>query len=239
MKRFSEIGRVLGLEIKRFVDIVSEIWKGFNQSARLYCMAGEDSVPCKEDQLYIGAIDGSGKYVILGVLDVSQGAKPGEKIYYGRDQKRNTVSKIKMLNDGLVSINTLDETTGEAKGGYVRKIKGATDIYEKENRVYKNDKDVDNTILGNKNETIKKNFNEKVNGEKNEDIDGDKNETAGGKFYFGNSAQNACKLLLGLIDEIEMLKTFGPPPRHRVQSDSIARLEAYKNQVRALYKENT
>jgi hypothetical protein len=238
MKRFSEIGRALVHEIKRFVDITSEIWKGFNQTARLYCMAGEDSVPCKEDQLYIGAIDGSGKYVILGILNVSQGAKPGEKIYYGRDQKGNIVSKIKMLNDGLVDINTLDETTGEAKGDYVRKIKGVTDIYEKENRVYKNDNNVDNTILGNKNEMIKNNFNEKVNGEKTEDIGGDKNETAGGKFYFGNSAQNACKLLLGLIDEIEMLKTFGPPPRHEVQPDSISRLEAYKNQVKALFKES-
>ena len=66
---------------------------------------------------------------------------------------------------------------------------------------------------------------------------GDINEQAGGKFYMGNSAQNMCKLLNGLIDEIIAIRTFGPPPRHRIQPDTVARLEAYKNQVKALLKE--
>ena len=65
---------------------------------------------------------------------------------------------------------------------------------------------------------------------------GDINKKAAGKFYMGNSAQNMCKLLLGLIDEIIAIRTFGPPPRHRIQPDTVARFEAYKNEVTALLK---
>ena len=58
-----------------------------------------------------------------------------------------------------------------------------------------------------------------------------------GKFYMGNGTQNMAKLIIGLIDEIINLETFGPPPKHKVMPVTIAKLEAYKNQVRALLGE--
>ena len=42
----------------------------------------------------------------VGVLAKSQGAKPGEKIIYGRDKDGNVTSKIYLHNDGSISIET-------------------------------------------------------------------------------------------------------------------------------------
>jgi hypothetical protein len=95
---------LLNHAIDKFVDLTSEVWKGFNRNARLYNSSGEDSIPCKEDQIILVKIDGTGKYIAAGVLTVSQGAKPGEKILYARDSDAKIVSKISMLNDGAVKI---------------------------------------------------------------------------------------------------------------------------------------
>jgi hypothetical protein len=177
--RFSAPARVLKHAIEKFVEMTSEVWKGFNQNARLYNSSGEDSVPCKDDQIILVKIDGTGKYIAAGVLTVSQGAKPGEKIFYARDADSKTVSKISMLNDGSVTVDTDTETTDDANGNYSRIIKGKTDILEKDGRTYKNEKDVENTILGNKTETVEKDVTETVKGTRN--IETDKDYAINGK----------------------------------------------------------
>lgn len=98
------IGKAVNHAIEKFIDLISETKKGFTQNARLYTSPGEDAVPCKEDHLILVKVDGTGKYVAVGVLAVSQGAKPGEKIIYARDSDGKIVSKITMLNDGSIQI---------------------------------------------------------------------------------------------------------------------------------------
>jgi hypothetical protein len=124
--RFSEVGRVLDHAIEKFIDITHEIWKGINQNARLYGAAGEDSPPCKEDQMILLKIDGTGKYIALAALTVSLGAKPGEKIIYARNADAAIVSKISMLNDGSVQMEADGDVTHTAQGSY--NIEGEKDI---------------------------------------------------------------------------------------------------------------
>ena len=118
IKRFAETAKVLKHTIGKFVQMTTEVWKDFNQEARLYDSSGEDSPPCKDDQLILVKIDGTGKYIAVGVLTVSQGAKPGEKIIYARDADAKIVSKISMLNDGSVTVEADDNITQNTKNNF-------------------------------------------------------------------------------------------------------------------------
>jgi hypothetical protein len=60
----------------------------------------------------------------------------------------------------------------------------------------------------------------------------------GGKLYLGNSGKNMCEVLIGLIDEIKAIVTSGGPPSHTINPASQQKLEAYKNQVKALFLES-
>lgn len=169
------IGRLLSHEIDKRIEAVLETRAGYNQKVSFYNPPGDASVPCKEDRILILKIDGTtGKYAAVGMLVESQDAKPGEKIFYGRDADGKIVSKISMLDSGKIKIEADEDNDVKVKG----------------------------------------------------------------KFYFGNDAQNAAKLLIGLIDEIIALETFGSPPQHKVMPTTITKLEAYKEQVKALYKES-
>jgi hypothetical protein len=99
---FNFIGRKVGEEIKKFIQLVFEARKDDNRNALLYNSAGEDSVPLDEERIILVKVDGTGKYAAVGVLTPSQGAKPGEKIFFARDPDAAIVSKIAMLNDGSV-----------------------------------------------------------------------------------------------------------------------------------------
>jgi len=100
------IGRKIGEEIEKFVKLVFEARKDDNRNALLYNSAGEDSVPLDDERLILVKVDGTGKYTALAVLTQSQGAKPGEKIFFARNNKKldeaEIVAKISMLNDGRV-----------------------------------------------------------------------------------------------------------------------------------------
>jgi hypothetical protein len=159
---FNLIGQKIGEEIEKFVKLLFEARKDDNRTALLYNSAGEDSVPLDGERLIVVKVDGAGKYTAAGVLTQSQGAKPGEKIYFARDPDAAIVSKVKMLNDGSVSIDTNTETTDDATGNYSRVIKGITDILEKDDRVYKNEKNVSETIEGTLTRIIKKAVSETI-----------------------------------------------------------------------------
>jgi hypothetical protein len=162
---FNLIGRKVGEEIKKFIQLILEARKDDNRTALLYNSAGEDSVPLNDERIILVKIDGAGKYAAVGVLTPSRGAKPGEKIFFARGPDAEIVSKISMLNDGSITVDTDTETTGDAAGNYTRKIKGATTIHEKGSRTYKNDKDVGNTIGGNKTEEVTGNYTIDVDGD--------------------------------------------------------------------------
>jgi hypothetical protein len=59
-----------------------------------------------------------------------------------------------------------------------------------------------------------------------------------GKLYFGNGSKNMCELLIGLIDEIKAIVTSGGPPSHTINPATQQKLEAYKDQVKALLLES-
>lgn len=94
------IGKVISHEIKKAVELIAETRKGYNQKGVLYNSSGEDSPPVKDDKLVLLKIDGTGKYVVVGIFNESQGAKPGEKIFYARTEKGEIKSKLSMLGDG-------------------------------------------------------------------------------------------------------------------------------------------
>jgi uncharacterized protein YjbJ (UPF0337 family) len=166
------IGKVVNHEIKKAVQIISETRKDYNQKAVQYNPSGEDSPPVIEDQLVMLKIDGTGKYVVVGVFNETQGAKPGEKILFARDQKGKIVLKIRMLNNGDYYFDNDSETTGDATGNYNMKIKGN---FNKE--IKKNSKTI---IHENKSEEIKGNDKLDVKGNSEQTIGGNSDENISG-----------------------------------------------------------
>ncbi len=61
---------------------------------------------------------------------------------------------------------------------------------------------------------------------------------SGGKIYIGGSADNVCALWLALIDELINFQTMGAPPQHITHPQTVANLNAFKNKIKALYKES-
>jgi hypothetical protein len=112
---FNIIGRKIGEEIKKFTQLIFEARKDDNRNVFLYNSAGEDSVPLNDERIILVKVDGTGKYVAVGVLTISRGAKPGEKIFFARDPDGAIVSKISMLNDGAVNMEADGDITSSAK----------------------------------------------------------------------------------------------------------------------------
>ena len=103
LKEFAgRIGKVINHEIEKAVEIIAETRKNYNQKGVLYNSSGEDSPPVKDDKIVILKVDGSGKGLIVGVFNETQGAKPGEKIYFARNEKGEIKSKLQMLGKGEV-----------------------------------------------------------------------------------------------------------------------------------------
>jgi phage gp45-like len=59
-----------------------------------------------------------------------------------------------------------------------------------------------------------------------------------GKFYLGNNSKNLCEVLVGLVDEIKAIVTSGGPPTHTILPATKQKLDAYKNQIKALLLES-
>jgi hypothetical protein len=148
INRIAETAKVLKHTIEKFVQMTTEVWKGFNQEARLYNSPGEDAVPCKGDQLILVKTDGTGKYAAVGVLTVSQGALPGEKIIYARDPDAQIVSKIAMLNDGTVRIEAEGDIIQSAKGEFTAASEKGVSLTAKENVNIAADKDMTHEAKG-------------------------------------------------------------------------------------------
>jgi hypothetical protein len=125
--------KVLNHAIEKFAQLTGEVWKGFNRNGLLYGPSGDDSPPCKDDQIVLVKIDGTGKYIVLGVLDVSQSAKPGEKILYARDDDAKIVSKISMLNDGSIAVEADGDTSWKTKGAHSLEAEGDISVNGKKN----------------------------------------------------------------------------------------------------------
>jgi hypothetical protein len=118
------IGRVVKHEIEKFIQLVVETRKGFNQGALVYNSSGDDSPPVKDDRVILIAVDGTGKYISAGTLTGSQGAKPGEKFLFSRDAAGVLQTIIKMLNDGSIDGAIKKDVILEIKGKYENTVTG-------------------------------------------------------------------------------------------------------------------
>lgn len=66
---------------------------------------------------------------------------------------------------------------------------------------------------------------------------GAKISLSGSLFGILNKQQSLKTLIESFIDEVMALQTFGPPPKHTLSPDSVAKLVALKAQVGLLFKE--
>jgi hypothetical protein len=96
-------------------ELTVETRSEYNQLADLFSSSGDDSPPLEDDRIILVKVDGTGKFAAVGVLSISQGAKPGERIIYARDADANLVSKISMLDDGSVALEADDNISVKTK----------------------------------------------------------------------------------------------------------------------------
>lgn len=121
------IGKLIKTEIDKYILQTVESHFGQNQLCDQYGPSGEDAPPIKDDRILIVKVEGTGKYVAAGVLTVSQGAKPGEKIIYSRDADSGDVKAVlSLLNDGTIKIDSPKDMNIEGKGTIT--IKGKTKV---------------------------------------------------------------------------------------------------------------
>lgn len=99
------IARWLSSKIETYITGIIESRINERIQTLLYGPAGDDSPPLPDDRCLMIKIDGSGNYIISGVICKSQGADPGERILYSRDSSGNIQATIKLLGDGVIEIN--------------------------------------------------------------------------------------------------------------------------------------
>ena len=103
------IARMIKTEIEKFIVQTVEMYFGANVTAETFAPSGDDSPPLPEDRIVLVQTDGTNNFVAVGVLSVSQGAKPGEKILYSRDENGEVMAAIKLLNDGSIQVQTFGD----------------------------------------------------------------------------------------------------------------------------------
>jgi hypothetical protein len=116
------IGRLVDLSVDEFVELIAETIAGNNETSDFFTPPGDDSVPLPEDRIVLVEVNGTNNAAAVGVLSVSQGAKPGEKILYARDKDCNVVSVFKMLNDGSVAAVSEGDISFDTKKNFSLKI---------------------------------------------------------------------------------------------------------------------
>ena len=94
-----------------------EIYSGANVTAKAYGAGGDDAPPLENDRVLLVPIEGTGNYAVAGVLGKSQGAKPGERILYSRDEDGKVRAVVHLMNDGSISVVNKDENGNELISG--------------------------------------------------------------------------------------------------------------------------
>ena len=117
------VGKNISAEIKDYIDQTIETRLNYNQTARTFGPSGDDSPPVKDDRIVVVEVDGTGKFVAVGTLTVSQGAKPGEKILFSRNDKGEVQAVLSLLDDGKVTLKTPGVITAETDDAFNLKTK--------------------------------------------------------------------------------------------------------------------
>ena len=96
------IARLISTKIEKFIVQTVESYFGANVTAETYAPSGDDSPPLENDRIVLVKVDGTGNFVAVGVLSVSQGAKPGDRILYSRNEDGEVQAVLKLLGDGTI-----------------------------------------------------------------------------------------------------------------------------------------
>lgn len=86
-----------------------EIYYGENVTAKTYGSSGDDAPPLANDRVLLVPVEGTGNFVVSGVLGKSKGAQPGERILYSRDKDGNVRAVIHLMNDGSIKLVCMDQ----------------------------------------------------------------------------------------------------------------------------------
>lgn len=105
MGGIANVVKILKTKIENFVIATVQARINYTPGATLFSPSGDDSPPLPDDKALIVQKDGSGKYAVIGTLNISQGADAGEKILYSRDSDGAVQAKIHLKADGTISIN--------------------------------------------------------------------------------------------------------------------------------------
>ena len=118
----STVARLIRTENGDDEEIIQtvEAHYGENKYCDQYAPSGDDSPPLPEDRVALMDVEGTGNCSSVGVLTKSQGAKPGERILYSRDEEGNVKAKIHLKNDGSVLF--------EGEGSAELTIKGSVNV---------------------------------------------------------------------------------------------------------------
>lgn len=136
------VGKLLKTAIEKFIVQTVETRLGLNQTAATYSSSGDDSPPLKDDRIILVTVDGTGRYAAVGVLSVTQGANPGEKIIYSRDAEGEVQAKISLLNDGIINMESPADIAVAAEGNITIETKKEATITADENITVGTKKDV-------------------------------------------------------------------------------------------------
>lgn len=117
------IGKWLKSEAEKFVIGTVETRFKFNQTCDFYTESGSDCPPLENDRVALLEVDGTGNFVAVGVLQQSQGAKPGEKFLYSRNDKGEIQACIKLLEDGKIETYAPEEVTFTADKKIIVNVK--------------------------------------------------------------------------------------------------------------------
>jgi hypothetical protein len=109
------IGKIISTKIEDFIIYTVQKRLGFPLELTAFSPSGDDSPALPDDKHFMVESDESGRYVSIGNLMISQGAKAGEKILYSRDSEGAIKSKLYLKADGTFSFN--DGTIEAARNG--------------------------------------------------------------------------------------------------------------------------
>ena len=121
------IGRMIQTAIEKFIVQTVETYSGVNLTAETFAASGDDSPPLAEDRIILVQVDGTGNFVAVGVLSESQGAKPGEKILYSRNENGEVQAALRLLNDGKIEMASPADIQLDAKGNLKISAEGNID----------------------------------------------------------------------------------------------------------------
>ena len=99
------IVKIISTKIENYVISTVKKRIGFPTEHFHFSQSGDDSPPLPDDKAFIIKKDGTGNYIVMGNLMISQGAKIGEKILYSRDSDGNIKSKLYLNNAGEFIFN--------------------------------------------------------------------------------------------------------------------------------------